>query len=49
MTRLAGYHAETVPVLDMYTPKGIVHKVNANQGMDAVWGEIEAGLTVQST
>ena len=29
--RLASYHAETVPVLELYAPKGIVHKINANQ------------------
>jgi len=45
VTRLAGYHADTVPILDMYTPKGVVHKVNANQGMGAVWSEIEPALS----
>jgi hypothetical protein len=29
----------------MYTPKGVVHKVNANQGMGAVWSEIEPALS----
>jgi adenylate kinase len=38
--RLQGYHGETVPILDHYKPNGIVKKVNANQGMDGVWGEI---------
>ena len=38
--RLQGYHGETVPILDHYKPNGIVKKVNANQGMDSVWGEI---------
>lgn len=42
--RLAGYHNETVPILKHYTPNGIVKSVNANQGMDGVWGEILAAL-----
>jgi adenylate kinase len=43
--RLAGYHNETVPILKHYTPNGIVKSVNANQGMDGVWGEILAALS----
>eukprot|EP00536_Pseudo-nitzschia_multiseries_P005740 jgi/Psemu1/65237/estExt_Genemark1.C_1120029 len=42
--RLAGYHNETVPILKHYEPNGIVKGVNANQGMDGVWGEILAAL-----
>jgi len=42
--RLASYHNETVPILTHYTPNGIVKSVNANQGMDGVWGEILAAL-----
>jgi len=42
--RLTSYHAETVPVLEHYRPGGIVTQANANQGMDAVWAEISAGL-----
>jgi adenylate kinase len=42
--RLAGYHNETVPILKHYSPNGIVKSVNANQGMDGVWGEILAAL-----
>jgi len=42
--RLAGYHNETVPILTHYQPNGIVKAVNANQGMDGVWGEILAAL-----
>lgn len=45
--RLTSYHEETEPVLDMYTPKGVVTRVNANQGMDQVWSECEAGLSIQ--
>jgi len=44
VNRLKSYHAETVPVLEHYRPGGIVTQANANQGMEAVWGEIEAGL-----
>ena len=42
--RLQGYHGETVPILDHYRPNGIVRAVNANQGMEGVWGEILAAL-----
>jgi len=38
--RLNGYHGETVPILEHYKPNGIVTGVNANQGMDGVWGEV---------
>merc|ERR1711862_420714 len=34
--RLAGYHNDTVPILEHYKPTGVVKSVNANQGMDAV-------------
>ena len=43
--RLASYHEQTVPVLRHYTPSGVVVTANANQAMDAVWGELEAGLS----
>ena len=42
--RLKGYHSETVPILDHYSPSGIVRTVNANQAMDDVWGEVLASL-----
>lgn len=42
--RLHGYHGETVPILEHYKPHGIVAKVNANQGMDGVWGEVLGAL-----
>lgn len=42
--RLNGYHGETVPILDHYKPNGIVAGVNANQGMDGVWGEVLTSL-----
>lgn len=43
--RLESYHAQTVPILKHYEPKGIVSVCNANQEMDKVWAEIEAGLS----
>jgi len=43
--RLAGYHAETVPILDHYKPNGIVKSVNANQNMDGVWSEVLKALS----
>ncbi|CAJ1962258.1 unnamed protein product [Cylindrotheca closterium] len=42
--RLQSYHGETVPILAHYKPNGVVRAVNANQGMDGVWGEILASL-----
>mmetsp|Transcript_8457 Transcript_8457/g.14701 ORF Transcript_8457/g.14701 Transcript_8457/m.14701 type:complete len:329 (-) Transcript_8457:72-1058(-) len=42
--RLKGYHGETVPILEHYKPNGIVSEVNANQGMDGVWGEVLESL-----
>ena len=42
--RLDGYHKQTVPILSHYNPAGIVRKVNANQGMEGVWGEILKSL-----
>lgn len=42
--RLAGYHNETVPILEHYKPNGIVESVNANQGMTGVWSEVLAAL-----
>ena len=43
--RLNGYHKETVPILQHYSPKGIVKTVNANQKMDGVWGEVLGSLS----
>ena len=42
--RLAGYHNETVPILEHYRPTGVVRTVNANQGMEGVWKEVVAAL-----
>jgi len=39
--RLQSYHAETVPILGHYQPKGIVGKVDANQQSDEVWFAVE--------
>lgn len=43
--RLQGYHEQTVPVLRHYQPSGVVVTANANQPMDNVWAELEAGLS----
>jgi len=45
VARLREYHGKTVPVLDHYAPRGIVKQVNANQQIDNVWAEVNAGLT----
>jgi len=42
--RLKGYHSETVPILDHYSPFGVVREVNANQDLDTVWKEVEGSL-----
>jgi len=42
--RLQSYHGETVPILNHYKPNGVVSEVNANQGMDGVWGEVLGAL-----
>ena len=38
-TRLAGYHAQTVPILEHYST--VVSRVDANQGLDEVWAAID--------
>ena len=42
--RLATYHEQTVPILDHYAPNGIVHKVKADQAIDAVWADVKAAM-----
>lgn len=43
--RINEYNKETVPILDRYTPLGVVSRVNANQAMAKVWSEIDAALS----
>ena len=43
-SRLKGYHDQTVPILDHYSPAGVVHKVDANRPPPEVWASIEALL-----
>ena len=38
-TRLAGYHSQTVPILEHYS--SCVARVDANQGLDEVWAAID--------
>jgi len=42
--RLEGYHAQTVPILDHYSPAGVVSKVDANKAPEAVWDSVAAAL-----
>jgi len=42
--RLQGYHAQTVPILDHYSPAGVVTKVDADKKPDEVWGSIAEAL-----
>ena len=43
-SRLAGYHSQTVPILDHYKPTGVVHMIDANKAPPDVWTEIESVL-----
>ena len=46
-TRLATYHAQTVPVFNHYSEKaGVCHKVNSDQTVEAVWSEIEKAMAL---
>ena len=44
-SRLSSYHAQTVPVLTHYAQNnGVVYKVNADQSLETVWGEIKTAM-----
>lgn len=43
-SRLASYHGKTVPILAHYAPKGVTKRVNANQKVANVWGEVHEAL-----
>lgn len=43
--RLASYHGDTIPILDLYKPKGVVKQINANQPINEVWSEVRGGLS----
>merc|ERR1711972_858547 len=40
--RLEGYHNETEPILERYA--AVARRINANQDMDKVWGDLEGVL-----
>lgn len=42
--RVGEYHKLTEPVLDYYQKKGLVRTVNANQGIDQVWEDVQKAL-----
>jgi len=42
--RLQEYHGQTTPILDHYSPAGIVSKINGDQQKNAVWSEIQTAL-----
>jgi len=47
-TRLAGYHAQTVPVFKHYAAReGVCHKVNSDQGLSEVWAEVERVMAIE--
>jgi len=43
-TRLEDYAAKTMPILEHYAPRGIVKRVNANQDIELVWGDVKKHL-----
>jgi len=42
--RLKAYHDQTEPILDHYASRDIVYRVDANRGIDDVWGGIENAM-----
>jgi len=42
--RLGEYFAKTVPVLNYYKPKGVVHSINGDQHIDKVWADLCVNL-----
>lgn len=42
--RLVTYHEQTEPILGHFAPHKIVHKVNADQSIDAVWKDVRAAM-----
>jgi len=47
--RLSSYHAQTVPILDHYAPRGIVRKVDGGQAIEKVWSDVKARLVSKAT
>ena len=43
-TRLEAYHAQTKPVIEYYEKAGIVKEINADQGIEDVFGDIREVL-----
>ena len=39
--RFKTYEEQTKPILDYFRNKGILHTINADQSIDAVWNEIK--------
>ena len=48
-SRLEGYHAQTVPILEHYGPTGVVTKVDANKAPAEVWSSVEAAIVPGAT
>jgi len=42
--RLDQYRSMTVPILDHYTPRGIVRTVDGGQDIEIVWGSVQNNL-----
>eukprot|EP00933_Yihiella_yeosuensis_P044685 TRINITY_DN39948_c0_g1_i1.p1 TRINITY_DN39948_c0_g1~~TRINITY_DN39948_c0_g1_i1.p1 ORF type:complete len:333 (+),score=94.83 TRINITY_DN39948_c0_g1_i1:74-1000(+) len=42
--RLDGYNSQTVPILDMYKPRGIVKMIDGGAPMNKVWEQVSAKL-----
>ena len=46
LSRLSVYHAQTAPLIDFYTQRGLIKKVDGAQPMDECYAAILAGLGV---
>jgi len=42
--RLDAYAKDTYPVLDRYSPKGFVCKIDGGQELNKVWSDVQASL-----
>merc|ERR1719229_552126 len=42
--RLDSYNSQTVPILDHYSPKGIVKSIDGGRGITEVWSEVKQKL-----
>lgn len=48
LNRLAVYHAQTAPLVDFYEKTGLLKKIDGNQDMDVIYGQIMEALGAQA-